>query len=513
VSQVFDYRYKPQGPTLEEYILSEQQRTMIMGPLGSGKTNASCWKGFRIMRGQRANAQKVRQTRVIAVRNTYPDLYSTTIKDWLDMFEPLGQFKQSGREPPTHYIEFLEEDGTRVEAEMVFLALDREEHVKKLRGLQATAAWVNEVKEVPKAILDMLDLRVGRYPKEVWPTWYGIFGDTNAPDTDHWYYRLAEEIRPSGWTFLRQPGGVVRETPQSPWVVNKGQFVPRIAGPAENVQNLPHGYYEKGIEGKSDPWILVNLANEYGYVSDGMPVHPDYIDSVHCKAFELVPQLPIHIGLDFGLTPAAIIGQRMLTGQWRWRYEVVTTDTGVQRFARELKRFLAEHCRGMTIASITGDPAGDQRQEGDEEERTVFQLLAGEGVIALPAPGNNDFALRTDAVNKPMTQLIDGAPGFLLHPECRVTRIGMQGGYKFRRLKVAGDERYENHPVKNKYSHPCEAGHYMHLGAGEGIALLRPDSKERQQEAAGYRAHRGLPAPGEARSTSAAAFRRKRGLQ
>lgn len=491
MSQVLDYRYKPQGPTLERYILSTKQRTMIMGPLGSGKTNASCWKSFRIMRLQEPNSRGIRQTRVIAVRNTYPDLYSTTIKDWLDMFEPLGQFKQSGREPPTHYIEFTDEaDGTRVEAEMVFMALDREEHVKKLRGLQATAAWVNEVKEVPKAILDMLDLRVGRYPKEVWPTWYGVFGDTNACDTDHWYYRLAEELRPEGWEFLRQPGGVIRQTAQDPWRPNPA---------AENVQNLPRAYYERGIEGKHDAWIAVNLANEYGYVSDGMPVHPEYVDSVHCKPFDLVQTLPIHIGLDFGLTPAAIIGQRMVNGQWRWRYEVVTEDTGVMRFARALKRFLADHCAGMQIASITGDPAGDQRQVGDEEERTVFQLLATEDVIALPAPGNNDFAIRTDAVNKPMRQLIDGSPGFMLHPDCRVTRIGLQGGYKFRRLKVAGDERYENHPVKNKYSHPCEAGQYLMLGAGEGITLLKGgDTEARQRDAEGFRRARGLPVAGQA---------------
>ena len=498
------YAYKPQGVTLEDYILCESQRAFIMGPLGSGKTNASCWKAMRIMRNQEPDAERKRKSRIIAVRNTYPDLFSTTVKDWLDMFEHLGTFKQGGKEPPTHYLKFKLEDGTLVEAEMVFLALDREDHVKKLRGLQATAAWVNEVKEIPFSIVSMLDLRVGRYPKDVRPTWHGIFGDTNACDTDHWYYRLAEEMRPEGYVFLRQPGGLVRQSPQHPWVPNPL---------AENVQNLPLNYYANGAQGKTENWIKINLANEYGYVGDGMPVWPDYVDSVHCAAggFELVPGIPIHIGLDFGLTPAAIIGQRLPTGQWRWRFEVVTTDTGIGRFADILKRFLAERCRGFRIASISGDPAGDQRQVGDNEERTVFQLLAANGIICLPAPGNNDFTLRTEAVAKPMRGMADGQPLFLIHPDMKVTRKGMQGAYKFRRLKVAGDERYENHPVKNAFSHPCEAGQYLMLGAGEGDVILVANSEARTEDAQAYRAGRGLATNNA--DADVKAFKKRRGLR
>jgi hypothetical protein len=478
-----EFLYKPQGPVLEDYILSDAQRTMLMGPLGSGKTNASCWKGFRINNGQQPDSNGVRRVRGVAVRNTYPDLFGTTIKDWLDCFEHLGKFSKGGLEPPTHYMKYRLEDGTTVAAEVMFLALDREDHVKKLRGIQATWGWLNEVKEIPFSVVEMLDLRMGRYPKDVRPTWYGIFGDTNAPDTDHWYYRMAEEVRPEGWRFLRQPGGLIRKSPDSPWQLNPQ---------AENIQNLPKDYYVKGAQGKADAWISVNLANEYGFVTDGMPIWPDYVDSVHCKPFELIPGLPLHIGLDFGLTPAAKIGQRMANGQWRSRYEVVTTDTGVARFAGILKTFLSEKCHGFKIGSITGDPAGDQRQAGDNEERTVFQLLAANGIQAQPAPFNNDFTIRTEAVAKPLRTMIDGEPGFLLHPDCKVTRKGMQGAYKFRRLKVAGDERYEEHPVKNAYSHPCEALQYMLLGAGEGEMVIRGNSAEKSKDAAAYRAKRGL---------------------
>jgi hypothetical protein len=458
-----EFTYKPQGATLEEYILSASQRTFIMGPLGSGKTNASCWKAFRIMCGQAPDSDGVRRTRILAVRNTYGDLFSTTIKDWLDMFEPLGNFIKGGLEPPTHNLDFELDDGTRVVAEMVFLALDREEHVRKLRGFQLTAAWLNETKELPFAVIEMVDLRIGRYPKDVEPTWYGIFGDSNAPDTDHWYYTMAEEKRPEGWVFLRQPGGVVRADKDSPWEENPH---------AENLGNLPPGYYAKGVQGKSEDWIKVNLANEYGFVADGRPVWPEYKDSTHCRTFELVQALGLYVGLDFGLTPAAIIGQRTLGGQWRWRRELVATNTGVIRFAGELKVFIGTHYKDWAINAITGDPAGDQRQVGDSEERTVFQLLKANGVEARPA-STNDFAIRTEVVASAMRRMVDGEPGFLIHPDCKVTRKGLQGGYAFKRVKVSSDERYRDKPDKNAYSHPCEAGQYMMMGGGEAKIVVR----------------------------------------
>ncbi|APW38450.1 TerL [Rhodoferax koreense] len=476
-----EYTYVPQGPTLEQYILSTAQRTFICGPLGSSKTNASCWKSFRVMLGQAPDSTGARKTRILAVRNTYSDLFSTTIKDWLEMFEGLGKFNRGGLEPPTHHVSFDLPDGTFVDAEMIFLALDRPDHIKKLRGMQLTAAWLNEVKELVFAVLEMMDLRVGRFPQAVPPTWYGMFGDTNAPDNDHWYYRLAEEVRPEGWVFLKQPGGLTRKNKDAAWEPNPL---------AENVKNLPLNYYINGAQGKTEAWILVNLANEYGFVADGKPVYPDYRDSTHCKEFELVPNLGLHIGLDFGLTPAAWIGQHLPNGQWRIRYELVTTDTGVIRFALELKRFLNEKCHGFPIVSITGDPAGDQRQAGDKEERTVFQLLEANGIPAVPAH-TNVFATRTEAVNAPMRRMIDGQPGFLLHPDCKVSRKGMQGDYKFRRMKVSGDERYMDVPVKNASSHPCEAGQYLMLGGGEGVAALTVHNPNTAADAAKFRRLRG----------------------
>lgn len=464
-----EYVYKPQGDTLEAYILSREQRTFIMGPLGSGKTNASCWKAFRLMCEQEPDADGVRRSRGAAVRNTYPDLAGTTIKDWLDMFEDLGRYVAGGMEPPTHYLDFDLEDGTRVEAEMVFIALDRPQHERKLRGLQLTFAWVNETKEIPFSLVSMLDLRVGRYPKAVPPTWYGIFGDTNAPDNDHWYYRMAEEDKPEGYRFLRQPGGVIKAGDR--WVENPD---------AENLGNLPPGYYTKGMQGKKEDWIRVNLGNEYGFVMDGKRVHDGYVDSLHCAAFDVPRTAPLFIGMDFGLTPAASFGFRKPMGGWRIRSEVVATDMGTKKFAHEVKLHIAHLYPDNPIGGIFGDPAGDQRWQGDDD-MTPFKILRAAGLDARPAP-TNEFALRVEAVDTAMGRLIDGEPGLLVHPDCRVLRKALAGGYCYRRLAVAGDARFTDKPDKNSYSHVAESLQYLLTGAGEHKAIIaRPRNTARSR--------------------------------
>lgn len=133
---------------------------------------------------------------------------------------------------------------------------------------------------------------------------------------------------------------------------------------------------------------------------------------------------------------------------------------------------MAEHYRGFTVEQITGDPAGDARSPADKHERSTFQILRALGVNAQPA-SSNEWVKRREAVARPLTRLIDGEPGLLIRTQCRVTRKGMAGGYAYRRIQVAGDERFEDKPTKNQYSHPCKAGQYLHLGGGEWTKMVR----------------------------------------
>lgn len=445
--------YTP-SPTLERFHASNAFVRGVRGPIGSGKSVACCWEIWTRAAEQVPGPDNVRRSRWVATRNTYGELTTTTLQTWLDWF-PEDRFgKVVHGAPIMHNCRWPLDDGTQVELQMWFLALDRPEHVKKLLSLEITGAWMNEAREQPKAVLDALTGRVGRYPakREGGASWFGVIMDTNPPDSDHWWYGLAEETSPEGFEFFSQPPGDSDE--------------------AENVENLPPGYYERLKAGKTDEWVKVYVRGEYGFVMDGKPVYPEFRDSLHVREFDLVKGLPLYGGMDFGLTPAGLFAQRMPNGQIRIHSELVTDDMGIKRFGALWHREALLRYPGMEFARITGDPAGQAR---NDDETTSFDLLRAEKVPAVPA-STNSFTLRREAFAAPMTRLIDGEPGLIVHPQCRRLRKALAGGYHFKRVAVAGADRFHNEPDKGPLSHVAEAGQYLVLGMGEGQAIKRaPD--------------------------------------
>ncbi len=420
-----------------------------MGPVGSSKSSA-CWMEiFSRACEQKPNAQRIRKTRWAVLRNTYPELKSTTIKtaqEWAPHMEMRWDAPISGK------MDFWLPDKTRVQAEVFFLALERPEDVGKLKSLELTGAWMNEAGEMAKAVFDMLTQRVGRFPaaRDGGPTWTGVILDTNPPDTDHWWYRVFEELKPEGWELFKQPGGLMEE---------KGVYVPNPA--AENIANLPsgHQYYMRQAAGKTKEWIKVFLMGQYGTVIDGKPVYPEYNDDLHCREISPIPGRPLLLGLDYGLTPACVICQLSPRGQLLVLDELCAEDMGISQFARDvLKPHLQTQWNGYSFNAV-GDPAGNSRAESDE--KTCFMELAEQGIPASPAI-SNDFLKRREAVAKYLTRLTDGKPALLVHPRCSRIRKGFMGGYSFKRLQVGG-EKYRDVADKNAYSHPHDALQYAAL--------------------------------------------------
>jgi hypothetical protein len=422
-----------------------------MGPVGSSKSSACCMEIF-----SRACAQKahngLRKSRWAILRNTYPELKSTTIKTWQQWFpSQVAPIKWDA--PISSHIATPLPDGTRVEAEILFIPLDRPEDVDKLRSLELTGAWMNEASEMAKAVLDMLTQRVGRYPpiKEGGPSWYGVMMDTNPPDDDHWYYRLAEKEKPESWEFFKQPGGLVEKN---------GEYEPNPL--AENIPNLPggHGYYIQQIPGKAKEWIKVFLLGTYGTVADGRPVYPEYSDEIHCREVLSYPGLPLLLGFDYGLTPACAICQLSPRGQLIVLGELFAQGMGIRQFARDIVRPHLQNHYPEYAFQACGDPAGIARK--DTDEKTCFMELAEQGIPCVPAISNS-FIARREAVAKYLTKLVDGKAGLIVSPGCDMTRRGFNGRYHYKRIQVSGTERYKDVPDKDDYSHIHDALQYAAL--------------------------------------------------
>lgn len=469
--------YKPGGEVLKAFMKDRSFFRGLRGPVGSGKSAGCCITILMHALEQKPGPDGIRKSRWAVVRNSYPQLRTTTIKTWLDWF-PEDQWGKMLWHPPPYTHRLRKGD---LDLEVIFLALDRPEDVKKLLSLELTGVWINEARELPKAIVDACTMRVGRFPsmKDGGPSWYGVIADTNAPDEDHWWPIMAGEVplpdhisreealmlvKPETWTFFNQPGGMIEQKTAD------GEITGYTLNPkAENRQNLTPNYYPDIIRGKAKGWIDVYVLNKFGSLTDGKPVYPMFTEELHVAREPIlpVPNVPLLVGMDFGLTPAAVFAQNV-RGKWIILHELVAQDMGIVRFAELFRTELATRFPGAT-ALVYGDPAGDYRAQTDE--RTPFQILRSAGIKAYPA-GNNDVALRLEAVATALNRLIDGQAAFIVDPRCINLIKGFRGGYQYRRLQVSGTDRYEEKPDKNKFSHVHDALQYALIGGGEGRALL-----------------------------------------
>ncbi len=437
-----------------QFHLDESFVRAIIGPIGSGKSVA-CINEMFIKSMEQEPYKNIRKTRWVVIRNTYRELVDTTIATYKDWFDDFGDWMLKDMK---HTIKINLDDGTVMQMEVLFRALDKPDDIKKLLSLELTGGFLNECREIPKQVLDMLIGRVGRYPskREGGPSWWGVIMDTNPPDSDHWFHNLFEERLPKDFAIFHQSSG--------------------LSPDAENIENLPPKYYERMSYGKDPEWIKVYVHGQYGFVTDGIPVVPEFHDHVHAVSdIEFCSDI-LYIGADFGRTPAAVFAQEV-DGQIQVIDELCTFGNSVTHFARLVAERIKGHYRTVVVNGQTynvelvgtGDPAGEN--QGEQIDDTCIEIMNNVG-IPMEGAHTNNFTIRREAVAIPLQTLtMKGEPQLVISRKCKNLIKGMNGGYKYKRMQVSG-ERFNLKPDKNKYSHVCEALQYLLLGMGKGYEVL-----------------------------------------
>jgi len=458
-----DITYTP-SKTIREFMASNAKMRVVMGPVGSGKSVGCSFEVVRRASMQEPNAQGIRKTRFAVVRETVRQLQDTTIKTFLDWFPP-GPCGDYMRTTKTYFFRVGD-----VESEIMFRALDDADDVANLNSLELTGAWFNECRDIHPDIVDAMSKRIGRYPsaKDGGPTWHGMWGDTNPPTMDTWWYYQMEKLDPkdgvgfnnNGWHVFKQPSG------RSPY--------------AENIDNLPDGYYD--TQGRSEEYVRVYIDGEYGLSLAGTPVYKYFRPDYHMAGQALRPIIgsarPIIVGMDLGLTPAAVIGQQDPRGRALILAECVSFDMGVQRFVRTmLKPLLYERFSGASVLIVT-DPAGTQRAQTDE--RSAVDIIKAEGLKVIKAR-TNAVAARINAVDDFLMRQVDGDPALLVDPGCTQLKAAMMGGYRY---KPKGDNDID----KNKHSHVAEALQYLmlHISNVDASSLITTRREIKPARAVGW---------------------------
>lgn len=467
----------------------------IRGPFGSGKSVLCVHAVLKhiqeqapseIRNSQGEVIERIRYSRWAIVRNTFPELKLTTVKTWRDWVPDfLGEFAFSA--PFCHYLDYPMADGTRVRAEVWFMALDKPEDVKKLLSLELTGAWINEAREIDKSILDALTGRINRYPSPMMggPSWSGILMDTNSPGEEHWWPIMAGDVeppewltddekrmlvRPASWRFYTQPPAMLEtfdETGRvSGYEINPLRANREIVNQDGEVvrRGLPDKYYTDMIAGKTRTWIRVYILNQYADIIAGKAVYGEWSDEQHIAPAVIKPD-PNHaiiVGIDYGRTPAAIfmqyIDKRILVF-----HEFVLAGVSTVTFARLLKQEIARKGWQNFTMQMFGDPSGDDMKETSDQAPS--EIMRSQGLIVLPAP-TNDPLVRIEAVAVMLTLMTPHGPAYQVSPSCHHLIAGFRGGYHFKPLTGGSRGQYDTRPSKNRSSHPHDGNQYGVLGAG-----------------------------------------------
>lgn len=457
----------------------------LLGPVGCGKSVACMLEILSRGIQQAPGFDGIRKTRWAIIRNTYPELKSTTLKTWAAWFpeKDIGKIKWDA--PITHLIRFND-----VEIEVLFLAMDSEKDISKLMSLELTGVYINEAQFISKAIFKMCRQRVNRYPSKkdgAGITWTGVIFDTNPPDADHWLYKMFEENCPKNFKLFKYESPLTKleklkdESVEHAISLNGSIYINNWVD-YRDIQNDPN-YWLNLVSGSTDEEIKVNLMGIYGVVISGKPVHATYNDSIHYsgKVIAANPLVEIGLGLDFGLTPACAIVQLTPHGQLGILDELWTEDMDLRDFASNM---LIPHLdryypfwRSNYICIV--DPAGTtgMQTDGKSCQDILFEL----GIKCEPAADNNNPTPRRDGLKYFLSRLVSGKPACVVSSKCTMIRKGLMGNFQYARVKSGANEQYHEKPLKNIYSHVCEGLEYiaMHYASANKKPMPNPNKPNR----------------------------------
>lgn len=478
------------GPLAERFYWSDADVIGIQGPVGSGKTTTLIKSRLRrAIMMPCSTVDGIRRYKVVFCRETYRQLWSTTIPSYLETFpKSWGDWSGGRGDPVTHVMQFEDEHGP-IEFVAEFMAYG-DNLVASMRGMQTTDLVLNEADTQKEETFGVGIGRMDRWPgrqhfaglDEDLSSYGQVACDFNAPDEENWTYKLFHDEAERAKILSdvedeegNTAGGVRIEFYRQPGYGEDG---------CENLQNLGSKYYPRQIRsnmaiGRGD--LNERLVyNRITYLRAGEPVFKrEFSPRIHVSdtPLEVLPHLPLLIGLDQGFKGAAIVAQ--LHGFYRWRIlaELHFPQERLMAhvFGQRLRDLLDERFAGLQVEAAWADMAGEHGASQGADENATWNLLVGKAAgfhVRPQVVGTNRIQPRLEAVRAALEAPIEaGEPGLLIDPSCRMLRRGFAARYVWAdEIGPDGDKR----KVPNKKlteANILDALQYLLLGQHRGDGL------------------------------------------
>lgn len=428
-----DFTRSP-GPVAERYLLSSVPVGVIVGPRGSAKTTQTFKKVLFEGQGIRPGPDGLRRYVVSTWREKYVNQWDATIPSWWKLYPadlPGSKWNGSKPHPATHELAFRDEFGP-IQVINRFRAFGDSADSDDTLGNEGTDVVLNQIETMPERLFTWLGAVVGRdpprqllYPDKPDDFIYGRFyGDMNAPEPMSWLYRDFYEKPKPGYVLFRQPGGLDPD--------------------AENIHVVGRGYYHNlvRINAHRKWWVNINVHNRPGFRTDQDTPYateegPLWDDDAMMSQETLEPhrELPVIVGIDGGLTPAAVYTQIAPNLQARILAEVPLYRGRMRELADRMLEVEARRFQGCEFVTDCEPSlgAGEDTEEGSDRKKLETFLGRKVGLARTNNPEDRWQAV----IDKMLVKA--GAPMLLIDPSCVILRRGFNGSYRFAQVNGTTD--------------------------------------------------------------------------
>ena len=360
-------RYRPNSEWQRAFHTNGAKHRLQVGPFGCGKTYASIWEMYLVVRGdvQCLCSDGVIRARILAVRNTYPQLRATTIKTFHRVF-PVGKCSVWNEGRKEALIDIAVPGEPRVMIEVLFRALDRPEDYSSLLSAEYTHVFFNELSEIEEEIYNFAVGRLGRYPDR---TYLGegkalpigrAWSDTNPTDYDHWIYPRWVGRPAKNHALIHYPPA---DRPEG----------------AVNQENVSADYYGDQMAGNSEEWKNRYLRGKFGALKKPGAIFTSFAESLHCISGDDLddPARDKWAGVDYGMTPVVVFWDKDAAGRWIAVGEVGGARMTLAEFGPVVSNYVMSRGwgRGPAKVHFIGDPSGEYSSERSQRTGDTASAL------------------------------------------------------------------------------------------------------------------------------------------
>lgn len=453
------------GPVAMAFLNDREHDVIgLIGPYGSGKSTLIPLRIMRDAASTVPDSDRTRRYRALVLRGTF-SMIESALLPVMQQHMPPGMIFTKGSPITAKY------KGGGVEIHVDFIALDRDEDVRRIQGGSYDGIFVDEARDTQWPIVQTAMSRARAVTDQGKPKPLTIALVSNPCSEDHWLFKSFVGSPLRGWRLYKQPSGMSDER----------------EGPYDR------GYYQRMLDANADnpAWINIHVHGNFGiYVVAGDRAVPAFHPDRHLAELVVSPVVPLIVGLDVGVAFNGLVFMQRIENQLRAIGELAIYNKPAVMAAPEALAFVRDYLHGAPVGVCTIDPSAEQRSAitGDLVV-DVWRAMTRWPIQSAPSPRVSERINAMNAVFQSSTP--DGKPSIVIDPKlCPIFVRGLAGKYrwKMRRNVLAGGVESVDGEL-DKQVRPeadiCDGGGYAIMGAGVHANLVDMARPQRENAVIG----------------------------